>query len=610
MSAPTVQRPRTPVPQQRSRVGGPTASRVIPGRVAVAPARSGSRGRMLFLTIAIVAVLVLFAVQLVKIQVVNGPTIAAKARAARLIDVTQLGTRGQITDVNGVALATSVERYEISVNQKLVGQYLGTADVPKGVEGVATLLAPLLDMDKPELGGLLVGEKGFKVLKKGVLPQVAREIRALKLPGINVDVVADRTYPNGALAGNVIGFVNSAGAGLEGLEASLDDKLKGTPGEEVYEGGANGQAVPGGYNQDTPAKSGSSVRLTMDSDIQFRAEDALDDAIAKTGADSGTVVVEEVGTSAILALADSGTRDPNNPGDSKGGSLAPSVSNVFEPGSTGKVITMAAALEEGLVTPTSEFKVPYSYTTDNGQSFHDSHEHATLKLTTTGILAQSSNAGTVMIGQHLTTDQRYDYLKRFGFGSKTGIELPGESPGLFSDPDGRSKYAVLFGQAVAVNALQVTQVFATVANHGVQVEPHIIAGWTDADGTYTAAATKPSTRVVSKKTADTVLRMMESVTEEGGTAKTAAIPGYVVAGKTGTAQNWLNGKQGITASFIGAVPADNPRIVVSVILHNPKSSIYGGDVAAPVFKDVAAYTLGELGVAPSGAKANPFPTTW
>ena len=608
MSAPTTERPRTRVPAQRD--AAPRPARVVPVRVPAPPARSGERRRMVVLTIAIALVLAVFAVKLVWIQAIDGPSIADDARKARLIPVSLLGARGQITDVKGVALATSVERYDVSVNQKLVGQFLGSSDVPAGVEGVADLLAPLLGLSEPEVGGLLVGDRGFKVLKKGVLPEAAREIRSLKLPGINVDKVADRVYPNGALAGNLIGFVNSAGAGLEGLEASLDDKLKGTPGSEVYEGGRGGQAIPGGYSQDTPARPGSSVRLTIDADIQYKAQAALDQAMATTRAKSGTVVVQRVGTSDILALADSGTRDPNNPGATKG-SLAASISNVFEPGSTGKVITMAAALENDLVTPTSEFEVPYSYKTPNGQVFHDSHEHGTLKLTTTGILAQSSNVGTVKIGEGLTTAQRYSYLSRFGFGRQTGVELPQESAGFFAPQEGRSKYAVLFGQAVAVNALQATDVFATIANHGVSVQPHVIAGWTSPDGTYTPRKADDSTRVVSAKTADTVLRMLESVVDdEGGTGSNAAIPGYRVAGKTGTAQNWINGKQGITASFIGAVPADNPQIVVSVFLHNPKSSIYGGTVAAPVFKDVASYALGELGIAPSGSKAKLFPNTW
>ncbi|WP_034648168.1 penicillin-binding protein 2 [Cellulomonas sp. HZM] len=569
---------------------------------------------MTVLTIAVITVLAVFAVRLVWVQVVHGPAIAADARTSRLQTISLLGTRGQITDVHGVALATSVERYNVSVNQKLVDKFRGSGDVPGGVEGVATVLAPMLGMSEPELGGMLVGDRGFKYVKKGVLPEVAREIRALKLPGVNVDPVADRVYPNGALAGNLLGFVNSAGAGLEGLEASLDKKLTGTPGSEVYESGAHGQAVPGGYSSETPATTGESVRLTIDRDVQYKAEAELASALKTTGASSGSVVVMNPKTGELLALADSGAVDPNHPGDSKGGSLAASVSNVFEPGSTGKVITMSAALDNGIVTPTSQFKVPDTYRTANHQPFHDSHEHATLKLTTTGILAESSNTGTVMIGEQLTKQQRYAEMRKFGFGTKTGVELPGESPGLLKKPDlwdGRTQYTVLFGQGVAVNAIQATQVYATIANGGVRVQPHVIAGWTAADGTYTPAAKAGTTRVVSKKTADTVLTMLESVVDdEGGTGSSASIPGYRVAGKTGTAQNWIKGKQGITASFIGAVPADDPAIVVSVILHNPKSSVYGGTVAAPVFKDVASYTLGKLGIEPSGTKATRFPTTW
>lgn len=576
---------------------------------------AGSRGRMTFLTAVVVVVLLAFAVRLVYVQVLEGPAIAAEARKARLSTVDLLGARGQITDRNGVALATSVERYDVSVNQLLVGEYRGngTKEDPDGALGVAGRLAPLLGMQRAELGGLIVGDRPFKYLVKGVLPSVAREVRALRLPGINVDKVADRVYPNGNVAGSIIGFVNSSGVGLEGLELALDDRLEGTPGVETYERGAKGQPVPGGFAQDTPAETGDSVQLTLDADIQWKAQDLLDAQVDKTKADSGSIVVEDVTTGEILAIADSGARDPNNPGASAGGSLSASVSNVFEPGSTGKVITMAGALELGLTTPLAKWTVPYRFTTENDQTFKDSHEHPTLKLTTTGVLAESSNTGTVQVGSLMTPEQRHSWLTRFGFGTRTGIEVPGESPGIMvksaDEWDGRSKYAVLFGQAVSVTALQATQVFATIANGGVRVEPHVIAGWTTPDGTYTPEPAAARTRVVSKETAKTVLTMMESVVDDG-TGGNAAIPGYRVAGKTGTAQNWLEGKQGITASFIGVVPADKPKIAVSVILHNPRTTIYGGTAAAPVFRELAAFTLDELGIAPSGSSAKLFPSTW
>ena len=321
-----------------------------------------------------------------------------------------------------------------------------------------------------------------------------------------------------------------------------------------------------------------------------------------------------VKTGEVLAMAESRTVDPNDPGADDtlwGGSSA--VSDVFEPGSTAKIITMAAAIETGITDPLEQYTVPYNYTTANGQTFKDSHEHAGMQLTTTGILAESSNTGTVMIGQDLPEQVRHDYLSKFGFGQKTGIELPAEQAGRLWDADkwdGRTKYAVLFGQGLSVTALQATDVFATIANGGVRVTPHLVKGWTEPDGTYTPAQAAETTQVVSPETAQTVLTMMESAVDEG-TGSAAAIPGYRVAGKTGTAQAWAaDGTQGITASFIGVAPADNPEIAVSVVLHNPRTSEWGGTVAAPVFSDVAGYALTELGIAPSGTQPQLFPTMW
>lgn len=607
---------RAPRPAAR-RPGGPVGPVGPSGPFVRAPGPrtpgAGSKQRLAFLTVLLTLVMLVFAGRLVWVQGINGKEVAAKALAARLTSPIELiGTRGQITDSTGKALAVSVERYVISVNQRVVAEYQGTNGTADGAVGVAERLAPLLDMDPAALGASLVGDKQYKVIKKDVLPAVAREIRAAGLPGVNVDKTADRVYPNGTLAGNVIGFVNSNGLGMSGIEASQDELLTGTSGSELYERGRGGQPIPGGYSESKAAVPGDSVQLTLNADIQYTAQAAIDAQVAATGSDSGTIVVMDVVTGEVYALADSGSLDPNNPGDSTG-SAAPSVSDVFEPGSTGKVITMAAALETGLVTPTTTFEVPYEYTA-NGQTFKDSHEHGVLKLTTTGILAESSNTGTVMIGQNLSLQQRYDYLTRFGFGSTTGIELPGESAGLLRDGDtwdtwdNRSPLAVLFGQAVSVTALQATSVFATIANHGVRVQPHLIKGWTDPDGTFTAAQVPAGTQVVSAQTADTVLTMLESVVDDG-TGSGASIPGYRVAGKTGTAQNFSGGP-GITASFIGVAPADSPRLAVSVVLKNPRTSEWGGTVAAPVFSDVTAYALAELGVAPSGSQPTLFPTTW
>jgi cell division protein FtsI (penicillin-binding protein 3) len=611
---------RRPAPSSRPAGGGVPRQRtvVVPpgtrgGPPPLGPVQPGSRRRMAFLTAMVVLALAVFGGRLVYVQGLRGSTIAEQARNARLTSITLLGGRGEITDADGKPLAASVERYDVSVNQKLIATFKGTTNpkVPDGAAGVAATLAPLLGVNAAELGGSLVGDRPFVYIRKGVLPEVAREVRKLGINGVNVDRVAERVYPNNTLAGNVIGFVNSNGVGLAGLESSLNDRLTGTAGSETYERGRKGQAIPGGYSKDTPARQGDSVQLTLLSDVQWKAQSALDAQVAATGADSGSLIVMDTTTGEIYALADSGSVDPNHPGEGSG-SLSSAVSDVFEPGSTGKVITMSAILDNKIATPLSQWSVPYTYSPDGHETFKDSHEHGVLPLTTTGVLAESSNTGTVMIGQNLPVQTRYDYLAKFGFGAKTGIEMPGESKGLLHPVDSwqrRDKFAVLFGQSVSVTAIQATQVFQTIANGGVRVQPHIIKGWTSPDGTYTPVAPAATTQVVSAETAKTVLTMMQSVVDDG-TGSSAAIPGYQVAGKTGTAQNWVGGVQGITASFIGVAPADNPRIAVAVILHNPRSSVYGGTVAAPVFSDVAGYTLSELGVAPSGTTGTLFPTTW
>lgn len=587
-----------------------------PIRDRVGPRLANLSQRRTVLVVFVAALLTVFAGRLIYVQGVAGDAIAAEALSSRLSSATLIANRGQITDTNGEVLATSVDRYDIYVNQKQLATWSTVKDgvTLSGAAGAAELLSPILDIPAAELGATLQGDSGFKYVTKGVLPEVWQAARDLRINGLGADQVAERVYPNGNTAGNVLGWVNRDGVGAQSIEQLLNDELSGTNGETVYERGRGGQLIPGGYEQSTAAQDGQNLQLTISTDLQYRAQQAIEEQVAATGAESGSIVVLNVKTGEILVLAESATVDPNNPGadqDLLGGSK--SVSNVFEPGSTSKVITMAAAIESGLVDPYSQFTVPYQYTTSNGQTFKDSHEHAGMQLTTTGILAESSNTGTVMIGQNIPEETRYDYLHRFGFGQKTGIELPNESAGKLNaadDWDGRTKYAVLFGQGLSVTALQATEVFATIANNGVRVQPHLVKGWTDDDGTFTASTAAEQTQVVSPETAQTVLTMMESAVDEG-TGSAAAIPGYRVAGKTGTAQNWdENGNQGITSSFIGVAPADDPEIAVSVVLHNPKTSEWGGTVAAPVFSKIAGYALTELGVAPSGTPAQLFPTEW
>jgi len=615
------------VPRRRPPQDTPVRRAGTPARTATVPARGGgrppaappgasatvaSRPRMVALVVVLALVLVTFAGRLVYVQGIAGPELAQEARANRMTTAQVLGARGEITDANGVVLATSVERYNVTVNQKQVATYRarGSSDGLDGAAGVASRLAPLLGLNAAELGGRLVGDRGYVVVARNVLPDVAREVRALRLDGIGVEKVADRVYPKGTVAGNIVGFVNSNGEGLQGLEYALDEDLQGTAGKERYERGKGGQPIPGGETEETPARDGSSARLTIDSDLQWKAEEELRAKVAETGADGGAIVVMHPRTGEVLALADSTPFDPNAPGDQATTALSKALSDVFEPGSTSKVVTMAAAIESGVVGPTDRFEVADRWTTPHGEIIKDSHDHGVEKLTATGVFAESSNVGTVLIGQRLSKEQRHQYLSAFGFGARTGIEMPGESPGILHPVEnwqGRDEYAVLFGQAVSVNALQAASVFATIANGGVRVTPHVIAGWTSPDGQYTPSTQEPGTQVVSPQTAATVLSMMESAVADG-TGGDAAIAGYRVAGKTGTAQRF--NPSGFTASFIGVAPADDPQVVTAVILHNPRSSIFGGTVAAPVFSTVTGYALQQLGVAPSGTTPSLFPATW
>ncbi|MDE0573334.1 penicillin-binding protein 2 [Demequina sp. B12] len=576
------------------------------------------------LTLGSLLILGVIAFQLIMIQGVNAEELSAQALDNRLATATLDTQRADIVDRNGVVLATSAERYHVFVDQNDLKEWTRTQNqevVAEGPLDAARILAPILGVKESELAADLVGDASFKYIAKYVTPETWDLVREERIAGIDREPVSEREYPNGNVAGNVVGFVggkaDAVGVnwGLAGVEKSYESVLLGESGSLTYERGGQGTAIPTGVLDEDPATPGQDVMLTIDRDIQYYAQQRLEQALAETGGRQGIVTVQSVKTGEVLALADSGTVDPNDPGATDASSRgAASVEDVFEPGSTAKAITVAAALEEGLVTPTTRFEVPYRYTTENGEEFKDSHEHELQQLTTSGILVTSSNTGTVKIGEQLTEEQRHQYLTAFGFGERTGVGMPTESPGIlreWQDWDGRTEYAVLYGQGVAVTALQTSQVYQTLANGGVKLQPSLVKGFVDADGVITEAETAEPVQVVSEETADQVMLMLEDVTESG-TGGLARIDGYRVAGKTGTAQAvGLTGElDSIVASFVGVAPADDPEIVVSVIVFDPSSSIWGGEVAAPVFSDVATFALQALRVPPSGPADEFYPTTW
>ncbi|MGQ7295916.1 peptidoglycan D,D-transpeptidase FtsI family protein [Quadrisphaera sp. KR29] len=578
---------------------------------------------MLVLAVLVLLLAAVFTGRLVQLQVTDAAPLAAEALGKRLAEEPVPATRGTIADRNGAVLAQNVERRDIVADPELFTGPTARERRLRTPEQAAADLAPLLGRPQAELAELLRprttpegAEVRWTVLARGVTPAVRRQVQALGIPGISSERTELRTYPAGTTAGNLIGYVSTDGTALAGLELAQDDVLSGVDGRRVYERGLGGQRIPLAASLDEPAVDGRDVRLTIDADLQHHAQQAARAQAGATGA-AWVSVVAMTKDGQVLALAESGSIDPARPGDTPEGERHNrSLEDVFEPGSTGKVITAAAAIEQGLATPETQLVVPDRITLPRrGGVVRDSHEHAPQKLTFAGVLAESSNVGTIMVGQQLTLQQRHDYLRAFGLGERQ-LGLPGETRGLLGtadqwDDDARTPYVVLFGQGYAVTALQAAQVYATIANGGVRVPPRIVAGTTDASGAYVPAPVPTGTRVISERTAQQVTSMLEGVVSSEGTGMNAAVPGFRVAGKTGTAEDRAAGEGHYTASFIGMAPAEDPQLVVAVIVQHPdRAHHYGGVAAAPVFSDVMGFALAQQGIASSGRPAELVPLTW
>ena len=559
--------------------------------------------------------------QLFSVQVVRAGTISAKAANELRNTSVLLAPRGLISDVNGVELARSVAAVNIVVDQTQI------TDPAKA----AQITSPVLGITPTELTALYSGTLMYKMIVKNTTPETWIRLQdtlasynkvvlkqkgglAKRIVGFFSERGYIREYPTGKLSASLIGFTNDAGVGASGIESSMENTLAGVNGQYAYENGA-GTVIPGSAQIRVEAKPGTSVKLTIDRDIQWVAQDAISQAVKSANAKSGTVIVMDPKTGAILAQASAPTFDP---AVKKSISLLsirnPAVQDTYEPGSTGKVITASAALEEKKLTPTTVFTIPYAFKA-GGTTFHDHERHATQRLTTTGLLAVSSNTGAIQIGQELGKDSLYNYLTKFGIGQNTGSHLPGESSGILhpvKDWSDTSEPTIAFGQGYSVTALQATSVFATIANDGVRVTPTVVAGTTDSTGHYSPAKGQRTERVVSADTASKVRMMLESVVSDNGTAPAAAIPGYRVAGKTGTAMKYNDScscYRGYTASFIGFAPADMPKYVVSVTIQEPQGLHWGGSLGGPVFKKVMSFVLQAKHVAPTAPKTDSYPLT-
>ncbi|MFE9766531.1 peptidoglycan D,D-transpeptidase FtsI family protein [Streptomyces sp. NPDC005808] len=617
-------------PARRPSAARPTGPRVL---------RLGSpRPRLRMVSLALTLVMIAFVVRLLQVQAVDASTYVAKAEQNRYVGRTLAAERGGITDRNGVELATSVDAYDITADPTLFTK--GATKITDAPEQAAALLAPILGQDVERVTEKLKTKNTrYTLLANRQTPQVWTQIKDLRntlaakaetdsstvnvLAGIVAVPASKRVYPNGDLAAGILGWVNADGKGGGGLEQELNKELAGKDGEIRY-AQSGGLQVPTVGSTETPAVAGSDFELTIDRDIQWAAQNAITEQVKESKADSGYVIVQDTQTGEVLAMANSPGFDPNDLSQADPTALGnAAVQDAYEPGSTAKVMSMAAVLEENVATPETHVIVPNRLQRGD-RLFQDDIDHPTWYLTLNGVLAKSSNIGTILAAGQLGKTQQeankvlYSYLRKFGIGGATGLGFPGETKGILAPPEDWStsqQYTIPFGQGVSLSALQAASVYSTIANGGVRIEPTLVRGTKGADGRFTPAPEPEKTRVVSAKTAKTLAQMLESVVDdEQGTGTKARIPGYRVAGKTGTANRVdpATGKyNGYTSSFAGFAPADNPRITVYCAIQNAtKGSYFGGQICGPIYKEVMEFALKTLQVPPTGAKAANLPVTF
>jgi cell division protein FtsI (penicillin-binding protein 3) len=584
--------------------------------------------------LALVVIFLALIIQLIKVQEFSHRHYASLSASELTQTVNVPAVRGGIYDRNGEVLAESVTKQTVVADPLLIAHPVATADA----------LAPVLRLPSDKLRAELTEHSGFVYLAHRVADGVAAAVTALNLTGINLVPEPQRVQPDGQLALPVVGTVNWNGVGASGLEYQYQSQLAGKAGTKSLMQAPDGVAIPGSGKASAPAQAGSGLELTIDESVQYVAEQALAAEISASHAYSGTAVVMDVKTGDVLAMADlqatSGSAttgaeptphaaavtvsDSNSSaGQSTSGPTlvsqadtlpagveeAPSntaVTQVYEPGSVFKLVTFSAALAAGVTSPNQPIEVPGSLPMGT-YTFHDAEQHGTERLTASGILAQSSNIGTIEVAQALGKNRLLAQISNLGFGKPTGLSFPGESEGLVPGPSawtGTSIGSTPIGQDDAVTAQQILDAYNAVANGGVYIAPRLVRGTITPSGGVVAAKASPAHRVIDPTTNAQLVQMLEGVVTSG-TGTSAAIDGYTVAGKTGTAQipdpNHLGYISGAyVGSFAGFAPAENPVLSAVVVLDHP-TPIYGGAVAAPVFSTIMAYALHHYGIPTTAA---------
>src|SRR4051794_2144320 len=560
----------------------------------------------------------LFGARLFQLQGVDSKAYASRAEAAGLVNIALPASRGRILDRNGTPLAESVAGMMVVADP--------TRTTPDA-EAIAKLLADRLHLDYFDLLAKLTKKNDStrfvyiaRRIPSTLASSVMDELKAHDYVGVDTRPDPLRTYPAGDVAANLIGYLGNDPTKVSGgLERSFNNLLAGKDGKETYEVGG-GNRIPLGDNSEVKPVNGKDLRLTIDRDVQWYSQRVLRTAVEQAKAESGAAVVLDSRTGEILALADYPTFDANKPGKAPGKDLVSrALTDVYEPGSVEKVLTVSSLIDAGKVTPRTRFKVPPELPVLD-RVIGDWFEHGTIRLTLAGVIARSSNIGTAMAATQFQPQQLWSYLDKFGLGHRTDVGMPGETRGVLGDGNAWSiltRAQVAFGQGLSVNALQMATAVNTIANGGQLITPSLVTGReTTSAGDEVGTDTAQRRTVVSPEAARQTAEMMEGVTtQDVGTAPGAGIEGYRVAGKTGTAQEvggacncYRDG--GLDVSFAGFAPADKPRFTVYVVVKHPSEGASGGGTSGPVFRKILSYVLQKYAVPPTGTAPAAIPTKW
>lgn len=572
-----------------------------------------TRARVSFVVLTIAVLTAVFMVRLVDLQIVQAEALNAEADTKRTLTRVTHGTRGDIVDTRGAVLADSVERFDIVISPRVT---LLRKDASVVVLEDLKKITDIIGGDPNQMLTTILEnpESDFEYLAKSITLEQYQAVDDLDISWLYYELNPERTYPNGEIAGNLVGFIGTDGP-QAGVELTADECLAGTDVEASYARGEDGVALPGSAVETLSPDDGGTIALSIDRDLQFYVQQRMAQTAESLGATWATGVVMRVSDAHLLAVSDWPTVDPNNVNLADRGALGSrAFSTPYEPGSTVKALTAASLIDAGVANQRTQVVSPYALELANGGGIiSDSFYHEDQRLTLAGALVESSNTAIAQYTDLLDAASRHDYLAKFGLGQATGIGFNGESSGTLYDAadwDARTNYAVQFGQGLSTTSIQMASAYQALGNGGVRLPPVLVESCTRPDGTVTDTPSTEGTRVISEAAAAQTLQMMEMVYSSSGSAPNLAIPGYRVAVKSGTAQVAENGSYGgnVVISYAGLAPADDPEYIVIATAGIP-DSIYSGAIAS-TFRDIMAQTLTTYRVTPSSTSGPDLPLRW